>query len=194
MAHWLALYTAKAALRNAGLDLKKIDRSRAGVVLGNTLAGEFSRSHNLRHCWPYVERAVGTAMGQTGLGLLDLDKLLDSIRFNYESMACEFPVRTLRANCGKMYLRAGDSFARHRESVLRRNTLTPIQQLRGSRTATRWRSSKAGGSTHWHSAFPQSRSIPTCRRSQRIPLLATCPTRSPAGFADTSILAAVGIR
>jgi enediyne polyketide synthase len=85
MAHWLALYTAKAALSNAGLDLKKIDRSRTGVVLGNTLTGEFSRSHNLRHRWPYVERAVRTAMGQIGLGSPDLDKLLDSIRFNYES-------------------------------------------------------------------------------------------------------------
>ena len=59
MAHWLALYVARAAIQDSGIDLHAIDRTRMGVVLGNTLAGEFARSHYLRHRWPYAERAIG---------------------------------------------------------------------------------------------------------------------------------------
>lgn len=32
--HWLALWTARAAFRDSGLDLESLDRSRIGVVLG----------------------------------------------------------------------------------------------------------------------------------------------------------------
>jgi enediyne polyketide synthase len=61
-AHWLALSTAKAALADGGIDLASWDRSRCGVVLGNSLAGEFGRSCHLRHRWPFVERALRRAL------------------------------------------------------------------------------------------------------------------------------------
>src|SRR5690349_11664389 len=48
MAHWLALSTARAALRDARLDLGAIDRTRMGVILGHSLTGEIARSHWLR--------------------------------------------------------------------------------------------------------------------------------------------------
>ncbi len=62
LAHWLALDTARRAVEEARLDLRKLDRTRMGVVLGNSLTGEFSRSHNLRFRWPYVERSIRRAL------------------------------------------------------------------------------------------------------------------------------------
>ena len=62
IAHWLALYTAREAIKDSGIDLEKIDCSRVGVIIGNTLTGEFSRSHNLMFRWPYVERAMRRAL------------------------------------------------------------------------------------------------------------------------------------
>ncbi|MCP4180003.1 MAG: SDR family NAD(P)-dependent oxidoreductase [bacterium] len=58
LAHWLALYTSKTAIENANMALEKLDLTRVGVVLGNSLTGEFSRSHYLRFRWPYVERCL----------------------------------------------------------------------------------------------------------------------------------------
>src|SRR5579864_1712496 len=98
MAHWLALYTAQAAVRDAGLDFTKIDRSRTGVVLGNTLTGEFSRSHYLRYRWPHVEQAVRRAIQQTTPASSDADNLLNSIRFHYESNLPEITEDSLAGN------------------------------------------------------------------------------------------------
>ena len=67
MAHWLALYVARAAIQDSGIDLTAADRSRIGVVLGNTLTGEFSRSHNMRHRWPYTERSIRRVLDASGL-------------------------------------------------------------------------------------------------------------------------------
>src|SRR3984957_2873758 len=52
IAHWLALHTADVALKDSGLDLASVDRTRAAVMLGNSLTGEFSRAHYLRLRWP----------------------------------------------------------------------------------------------------------------------------------------------
>jgi enediyne polyketide synthase len=62
LAHWLALYTSKVAIENANLSLENLDLTRVGVVLGNSLTGEFSRSHYLRFRWPYVERCLRKAL------------------------------------------------------------------------------------------------------------------------------------
>ena len=62
IAHWLALYTAREAIKNSGLNLDEIDRTKIGVIIGNTLTGEFSRSHNLMFRWPYVERSIRRAL------------------------------------------------------------------------------------------------------------------------------------
>lgn len=85
MAHWLALHTARAAVRQAGLAFEALDRTRIGVVLGNSLAGEFSRSHNLRLRWPYVERSVRRALVESGVTGADLDRWVDAIRQHYQA-------------------------------------------------------------------------------------------------------------
>ncbi|WP_367127553.1 SDR family NAD(P)-dependent oxidoreductase [Saccharothrix sp. HUAS TT1] len=66
--HWLALQTCAEALSDAGFpDADGLDRDRAGVVLGNSLTGEFSRAAQLRLRWPFVRRAAATALSGAGV-------------------------------------------------------------------------------------------------------------------------------
>ncbi len=46
--HWLALETALQAMADAGYTRKTIPGQRTGVIVGNSLTGEQSRSYNLR--------------------------------------------------------------------------------------------------------------------------------------------------
>ncbi|MEV4285534.1 SDR family NAD(P)-dependent oxidoreductase [Nonomuraea bangladeshensis] len=66
-AHWLALEVAADALASAGFaDGKGLDRDRVGVVVGNTMNGEFARAGGLRLRWPYVRRLLQQALGEEG--------------------------------------------------------------------------------------------------------------------------------
>lgn len=59
MTHWLALDTCGRALADAGFpEGSEIPKERSGVIIGNTLAGEFTRAQLMRLRWPYVERTV----------------------------------------------------------------------------------------------------------------------------------------
>ncbi len=63
LAHWLALDIAAAAIEDAGFARGgELPRSSTGVILGNTLTGEFSRANLLRTRWPYVRRTVENAL------------------------------------------------------------------------------------------------------------------------------------
>jgi enediyne polyketide synthase len=54
-AHWLALDVAAQALDDAGFpNGVGLPRETTGVLLGNTLTGEFSRANLMRLRWPYV--------------------------------------------------------------------------------------------------------------------------------------------
>lgn len=83
--HWLALWTARAAFCDAGIDVSARDRSRIGVVIGNTLGGEFGRSAYLRHRWPFVERAVRRAAQSVPGAEETLERLVEEFRRNYLS-------------------------------------------------------------------------------------------------------------
>ncbi|WP_213451354.1 type I polyketide synthase [Rhizomonospora bruguierae] len=63
LTHWLALDVAALALADAGFPMAEgLPRERTGVVVGNTLTGEFSRANQLRLRWPYVRRMVAGAL------------------------------------------------------------------------------------------------------------------------------------
>ena len=65
LAHWLALDVAARALADAGFaDGHGLPREATGVLLGNTLTGEFSRANTLRLRWPYVRRTVEAALAK----------------------------------------------------------------------------------------------------------------------------------
>ena len=67
LAHWLALDVAAQALADAGFpDAEGLPRDMTGVLLGNTLTGEFSRSHLMRLRWPYVRRTLASSLAAEG--------------------------------------------------------------------------------------------------------------------------------
>jgi len=66
--HWLALETAAGALADAGHPGGQgLDRDRTGVILGNSLAGEFTRAATLRLRWPYLRGAAAAALAEQGV-------------------------------------------------------------------------------------------------------------------------------
>src|SRR5690606_245455 len=67
LTHWLALDMAGRALADAGFpDGDGLPRDRTGVVVVNTLTGEFSRADALRLRWPYVRRTLAAALKDAG--------------------------------------------------------------------------------------------------------------------------------
>lgn len=57
--HWLALQVASEALTDAGYENgEQLKRDTTGVVVGNTLTGDFSRATVMRLRWPYVRRVI----------------------------------------------------------------------------------------------------------------------------------------
>jgi enediyne polyketide synthase len=67
LVHWLALDVAAQALADAGFpDAEGLPRDMTGVLLGNTLTGEFSRSHLMRLRWPYVRRTLAASLAAEG--------------------------------------------------------------------------------------------------------------------------------
>ncbi len=67
LTHWLALDIAAQALVDAGFSGGSgLPRETTGVVLGNTLTGEFSRSNLMRLRWPFVRRMLEPALAEQG--------------------------------------------------------------------------------------------------------------------------------
>ncbi|MEV6741340.1 type I polyketide synthase [Streptomyces sp. NPDC051104] len=86
MTHWLALDTAARALRDAGFPGGEgLPRSATGVVIGNTLTGEFSRANLMRLRWPYVRRTVGAALREQGWDDAALGTFLAGLETRYKS-------------------------------------------------------------------------------------------------------------
>ncbi|WP_433541553.1 beta-ketoacyl synthase N-terminal-like domain-containing protein [Streptosporangium sandarakinum] len=82
LTHWLALDTAGRALADAGFpDAEGLPRERTGVVVGNTLTGEFTRANVLRLRWPYVRRTLAAALKEQGWD----DERLEAFLADYEA-------------------------------------------------------------------------------------------------------------
>jgi enediyne polyketide synthase len=86
------------ALKDAGLDFDVLDRTRAGVMLGNSLTGEFSRAHNLRLRWPYVERSLSRSLRDQGMDEENIGRVLVAYRQSFESPFPEANEDTLAGN------------------------------------------------------------------------------------------------
>ncbi|MFI1194865.1 type I polyketide synthase [Micromonospora sp. NPDC020750] len=86
MTHWLALDTVARALEDAGFpDGEGLPLATTGVVIGNTLTGEFSRANLLRLRWPYVRRTVGAALREQGWGDAEVGTFLDELEPRYKA-------------------------------------------------------------------------------------------------------------
>jgi enediyne polyketide synthase len=86
LTHWLALDVAARALENAGFPHGQgLDRAATGVVVGNTLAGEFSRAGLLRLRWPWVKRVLKAHIAGSGLGVEDPDRWMRELEARYKA-------------------------------------------------------------------------------------------------------------
>ncbi|NDU71412.1 SDR family NAD(P)-dependent oxidoreductase [Actinomadura sp. DSM 109109] len=90
LAHWLALDVAGDTLAAAGFPGGRgLDRPRAGVILGNTLTGEFSRAALMRLRWPYVRRNLMAALSARGWDGEDAGELLREVERTYKEPFAE---------------------------------------------------------------------------------------------------------
>ncbi|HTU18290.1 MAG TPA: type I polyketide synthase [Gemmataceae bacterium] len=83
---WLALEVANLALENAGFQRDSIVRDRTGVIVGNTLTGEHTRSQSMRLRWPFVKRALLAAAAARGLTGAAAEELAKSMEELYKSV------------------------------------------------------------------------------------------------------------
>ena len=86
LTHWLALDMAATALADAGFPMAEgLARERAGVVIGNSLTGEFSRAGQLRLRWPYVRRTLADALRGQGWDDESLTRFLADFETRYKA-------------------------------------------------------------------------------------------------------------
>ena len=86
LAHWLALDVAARALADAGFpEARGLPRETTGVLVGNSLTGEFSRSNILRLRWPYMRRVTEAALAEEGWSLEARTAFLSRLETEYKS-------------------------------------------------------------------------------------------------------------
>ncbi|HEY7315204.1 MAG TPA: type I polyketide synthase [Gemmataceae bacterium] len=83
---WLALEVANLALENAGLKREMGPREKTGVIVGNTLTGEHTRSQSMRLRWPFVRRALLAAAASRGLSGSAVEELAKTMEGVYKSV------------------------------------------------------------------------------------------------------------
>ncbi|MCA1683323.1 MAG: polyketide synthase, partial [Actinobacteria bacterium] len=86
ISHWLALEVALAALEDSGYTKDTLPRQRTGVIVGNTMSGEQSRTSLMRLRWPYVARSLRTAADARGLPAGTVAELEGTMEQYYKSV------------------------------------------------------------------------------------------------------------
>ncbi|MBV8199265.1 MAG: acyltransferase domain-containing protein, partial [Acidobacteria bacterium] len=98
LTHWLALEVAAATLADAGFaEGAGLPRDATGVLVGNTLTGEFSRSHLMRTRWPYVRRVLAAGLAAEGWEEARIAAFLARLEESYKA---PFPVPTEESLAG----------------------------------------------------------------------------------------------
>ncbi len=92
-AQWLALQVAADALQDAAL--RQVPRETTAVVLGNSLAGETSRTQILRFRWPYSRRVFAELLTVLRLDETQRERLLVEIERRYKAPLPEITEDTL---------------------------------------------------------------------------------------------------
>ncbi|GIJ76546.1 enediyne polyketide synthase [Micromonospora phaseoli] len=85
LTHWLALEVAAAALADAGFPMGAgLPTERTGVVVGNSLTGEFARANQLRLRWPFVRRVLAPALSKLDWDEERMRDFLDLVEADYK--------------------------------------------------------------------------------------------------------------
>lgn len=86
LTHWLALEVADDALRDAGFaGGTGLPRELTGVLLGNTLTGEFARAQTLRLRWPYVRSVLRDSLAPLVPEAVARETLLAEIEHRFKA-------------------------------------------------------------------------------------------------------------
>ncbi len=86
LTHWLALDVAADTLADAGYpEASGLPRESAGVLVGNSLTGEFVRANLMRLRWPYVRRVVESALNEEGWEKERSAGFLDRLEATYKT-------------------------------------------------------------------------------------------------------------
>ncbi|MCP4133525.1 MAG: SDR family NAD(P)-dependent oxidoreductase [bacterium] len=86
IAHWLALDVAEQAIEDAGYDRNSIPQKGTGVIVGNTLTGELTRSQTMRLRWPYIQKVFRAVAHEEGISLQDLRGFEQTFESTYKSV------------------------------------------------------------------------------------------------------------
>ncbi|MEC3976934.1 type I polyketide synthase [Amycolatopsis sp. H20-H5] len=84
--HWLALDVANRALADAGFpEGEGLPTESTGVIIGNSLTGEFARANMMRLRWPYVRRTVAAALTERGWAGEETAEFLRDLEVQYKA-------------------------------------------------------------------------------------------------------------
>lgn len=83
--HWLALDTALQAITDAEISTSNFPGRRTGVIVGNSLTGEQTRSNNLRFRWPFVRKVFIAAARQCEMPTAEISRLENVLEDYYKS-------------------------------------------------------------------------------------------------------------
>ena len=86
LVHWLALDTALQAVVDAGLNHRNFPSRRTGVIVGNSLTGEQTRSNNMRLRWPFIRKVFLAAAHHCEMPFREISKLENSLESFYKSV------------------------------------------------------------------------------------------------------------
>ncbi|MCP4129671.1 MAG: SDR family NAD(P)-dependent oxidoreductase [bacterium] len=86
IAHWLALDVAEYAIHDAGYDRETIPKKNTGVIVGNTLTGEFTRSQGMRLRWPFVRKVFRSVAREKGLSEKNIKEFEHDFEESYKSV------------------------------------------------------------------------------------------------------------
>jgi len=99
--HWLALETAIEAVADAGYSHDELPGEHTGVIVGNSLTGEMTRSNTMRLRWPYIQRAFRAAARSRNLSdnqAAEIETTLkDYYKYVFPSVNEETPSRDVSA-------------------------------------------------------------------------------------------------
>jgi len=84
--HWLALETAIEAVADAGYSHDELPGEHTGVIVGNSLTGEMTRSNTMRLRWPYIRRAFRAAARSRNLSDNQAAEIETTLKDYYKSV------------------------------------------------------------------------------------------------------------
>jgi enediyne polyketide synthase len=95
ISHWLALEVAIQALENSPYKGTNLPNARTGVIVGNTLTGEQTRSSSMRLRWPFIEKTLRAASEASGLDENLSSILAENMEAYYKSVFAPITEDTL---------------------------------------------------------------------------------------------------